>query len=322
MPLDSSTYHYSADLMALLVEAIPALNKSKVDVITFFRGAGVSPVYFADLERQVLVNRHSIGKHVIVRTVLVRLNERGDLALRERRDVLRRVVEFENFSMCWDSDRDTARARVADIRELVNVKDSFTRMKNEREAERQKHRQETEARIAAQRSRDAAFEQIHEAFAALFGMEDAWKRGKALEGVLNDAFKWYGIAVREAFTLRGDEREGVVEQIDGVIVLDGHLYLVEMKWWATVIGVPEIAPHLVRLFSRGDVRGIIIAHPGFSGPAVQSAKEALQQKVVVLSDLEEVFRSVDLGKDLGMYFRKKVEIAILDKNPYAKPTLA
>src|SRR3569832_424437 len=166
MPLDSSTYHYSADLMALLVEAIPALNKSKVDVITFFRGAGVSPVYFADLERQVLVNRHSIGKHVIVRTVLVRLNERGDLALRERRDVLRRVVEFENFSMCWDSDRDTARARVADIRELVNVKDSFTRMMNEREAERQKHRQETEASIAAQRSRDAAFEQIHEAFAA------------------------------------------------------------------------------------------------------------------------------------------------------------
>lgn len=316
---DTSTYHYSADLMALMVDAIPALNKSKMDVITFFKGAGVGGAYVADLEQQVRVNRSSIGKHAIVRTVLTRINEHGDLTLRERRDVLRRVVEFENFSMCWPDDRDIARARVADIRELVNVKDSFTRMKNERDLERQKHQREADARAQALRSREVERERICNSFAALFGNPDPWKRGKALEGVLNQLFRWYGIGLREAFTLRGDEGQGVVEQIDGVIVLDGQLYLVEIKWWNEALGVAEIAPHLVRLFSRGEGRGIVIAHPGFSAPAIQSAKEALHHKVVVLSDLEEIFRAIDTRSDLGNYLKRKVEGAILDKAPYSKP---
>jgi restriction system protein len=39
----------------------------------------------------------------------------------------------------------------------------------------------------------------------------------ALESVMNKLFKAYGILVKEAFTLRGDKGEGIIEQIDGVI---------------------------------------------------------------------------------------------------------
>ena len=33
-----------------------------------------------------------------------------------------------------------------------------------------------------------------------------------------------------------------------------RLYLVEMKWWEKPIGRQEIAPHLVSVYGRGDVR--------------------------------------------------------------------
>lgn len=314
------TFHYPADLMALLIDAIPALSKSKMDVITFFKGAGVGADYLADLERRVRTDRENIKKHEIVREVLTRLNQKGEGALGVRREVLRRVVEFENFSMCWDGDRDTAKARVAEIRGLVNVKDTFTRINIEREQERKKRQEAAEAKAQTLRQRQADLEKIKADFASLFGMADVWNRGKLLEGVLNRLFKVHGISVREAFVLRGSEREGVVEQIDGVIELAGELYLVEMKWWGQRLGPGDVAQHLVRVFNRGQARGIFIAHPGYTDAAVLSCKESLQRAVFVLADLEELFRAVDVGKDLGAYLERKVRAAVIDKNPYTKPS--
>jgi hypothetical protein len=37
----SEAYHYFPDLLQLLVKTIDALHRSKLDVILFFRGAGV-----------------------------------------------------------------------------------------------------------------------------------------------------------------------------------------------------------------------------------------------------------------------------------------
>ena len=65
-------------------------------------------------------------------------------------------------------------------------------------------------------------EQVKREFFALFAETDAHRRGTALEAVLNRFFAAYGIQVREAFTLRLDGA-GAVEQIDGVVELDGHL---------------------------------------------------------------------------------------------------
>ena len=48
--------------------------------------------------------------------------------MRERREILNRVTRFDDFSVCWESDQATARGLVAQVRDLVNVKDSFTRM--------------------------------------------------------------------------------------------------------------------------------------------------------------------------------------------------
>lgn len=316
------TFHYPAALMALLIEAIPALNRAKIDVIVFFKGAGVGAGILEDLEQRVRTDRQSIGKHEIARTVLTRLNQRGESALRERREVLRRVVEFESFSMCWDNDRDMAMARVAEIRALVNAKDKFTRMSMERDEERRKRHEEAAAKARAIQERQHELEAIKKDFAALFGISDVWKRGRLLESVLNRVFRWYGIALREAFTIRKSEDGSAIEQIDGVVALDGGVYLVEIKWWNTALGPGDVSQHLVRVFNRGQARGIFIANPGYTDAAVITCKESLQRAVFVLATLEEIFHVVDAASDLQTYLRAKVDAAMVEKNPLFVPAIA
>lgn len=313
------TFHYPPDLMGLLIEVIPALCKAKKDVLLFFQGAGVGTQFTGDLSRQLKVSPDEVKKHQMVRTVLTRLNEKGEATLRERRELLRRVVEFEDFSMCWDNDRHKAKALVADIRQLVNVKDSFTRMQQEREAERKKHSEKVEAEAKLKRQREQEMEEIKSALFSLFGASDPWKRGKALEGVLNRLFKAHNILVREAFTLRGDEGQGVIEQVDGVVELDGEVYLVEAKWWDHRLGPGDVAQHLVRVFTRGQARGIFIAYPGYTEAALSSCKESLQRAVFILCELEEFVRLLESKTDLKDFIKTKIRAAIVDKVPLLRP---
>src|SRR5689334_11004032 len=122
--LMADEFHYPPDLFDLLVEALAKLNKSKKGVLLFLRGAGVDEV-----DRIVRKNPHSTNKFEIARNVLTKVNARGDSGLRPRREIIRRVVEFEDFSNCWREDQMEARGLVAAIRDAVNKKDSFTRMK-------------------------------------------------------------------------------------------------------------------------------------------------------------------------------------------------
>lgn len=315
------SFHFPPDLLTLLVDTIPRLMRSKKDVILFFRGAGVEGTRLADLERQVNQDRSSISKFQIARTILTRLNEVGAPGLRERREVVKRVVEYEDFSTCWENDRLAAQGLVQQVRHLVGVKDSFTRMKDERERERAEHRRLHEANAAAVAKRDADRDAIKRDFAALFADTNPWRRGKSLEAVLNRLFQHCGVLVREAFTLRGNEGQGIVEQIDGVIELDSHVYLVEMKWYGDRLGVAEIGQHLLRVFTRGgDVRALIVSDSGFSEPAIEQCRNVLAHKVIVLCELEELFRSLDADGETVRMLQAKAHRAMINREPFSRPT--
>lgn len=264
-------FQYPPDLMSLLIDAIPCLCRGKKDVLLFFKGAGVGVQFTQDLQQQLRVNRDGLKKHEMVRTVLTRLNERGERTLRERREVLKRVVEFEDFSSCWPDDQLKGKGLVAEIRKLINVKDSFTRMSQEREAESRERREAAETKRKAIQQKRQALQSLKDELFGLFALTDAWTRRKKLESVLNRLFKASDILVREAFTLRGNESQGVVEQIDGVVEIDGHLYLVEMKWWDQALGPGEVAQHQVRVFTRGQARGIFISSSPTPRPRSRSA---------------------------------------------------
>ena len=309
-------FHYPPELFQMLVDTIPLLCRSKKDTLLFFKGAGVEHKYMSDLEHQVNTNRSSIKKHDIVRIVLTRLNERGEVTLRERREILKRVTEFEDFSCCWLDDQLIAKGLVAQIRHVVNVKDSFTKMKQEQQKERQLRQIEQKRKMERIAEKKKTLEDVKRNFYSLFAMADKQKRGKLLEKTLNLFFKTYGILVRESFTLVKIEGQGISEQIDGVIELDGEIYLVEIKWTENEIGVDHLSSHLIRIYHRGYTRAIFISGSGYTKPALSMCQEALQKTVIVLCTLEEIFRLLEEEKDLKIFLKDKIHAAIIDKNPF------
>ena len=309
-------HHYPPELLKLLVDTIPLLCRSKKDVLVFFQGAGVAGDVLADYQHKVAVARDSVNKYEITREVLVRLNDRGEATLRERREVLKRVVECDDFSTCWPADQLKAKGLVAEIRRVVDVKDAFGRMHQEQEAERKKRLDEEKKKIAAQNERRAKLENVKKDLFALFRESNPQRRGTQLEDVLNRLFGMTGISVREAFKRVAPTGEGVIEQIDGVIELDGEIYLVEMKWWDKPLGTGEVSQHLVRVFTRHCARGLLISYSGYTDPAITICREALARMVVALCGLQEVVQLLEREDDMAEFLRKKVRAAVIDKNPH------
>ncbi len=313
----ADVFHYPPELFSLLVDAISLLCRSKQDVILFLCGAGVVPEDLAEVERSVKADRNSIKKVEIVRNVLTKVNARGDNGLRARREILKRVVEFESFETCWESDQYRAKGLVASIREAVDRKDSFTRMKQERDAERDERTAKQQAERTAAAEKRAKIEDVSRRLFALFGMDDKpQERGKLLETVLNDLFRIYGIHVREDFRRKDPDTAIVVEQIDGVIELNGQIHLVEMKWLNAPVGIGEFSPHLSRLFMRANAHGIFITTNGYAASVVSECRNALSQKTLFLCSLQEFVMLLQRHGDLVELLRKKSQAAIVDKNPF------
>jgi restriction endonuclease Mrr len=317
MPND--VFHYPPDLFELLVQAIPLLNKSKPSVLLFFKGAGVDEAIYSDIEAELRLDRHSINKFDMVRSVLERINVNSQKFLRERREIIKRVTEFESFNACWPDDQLKAKGLVSEIQKVVNVKDSFTRMNQERTNEQKKNSDDYLKSIQALQKVKEERDDVKKALYALFSENNAQKRGKLLEAVLNRYFKTYNILVKEDFKRVGEHSEGILEQIDGVIEHGGKLYLVEMKWTKDPISANEINAHLIRIYHRSHVQGIFISASGYTASGLESAKEALiRNTLIVLFDLEEFVKIIDSETDFNSYVGKKVNEAILNKKAYIK----
>ena len=311
-------YHYPPDLFNLLVDTIPRLCRSKRDVLIFLRGAGVNRSLLSGLEAKLANNPESINKFQIVRTVLQALNELGDSGLKQRREVLRRVVDFEEFSTCWPNDQLQAKGLVAEIRNVVNVKDSFTRMSMERDVEVHRRRESQEAKAAALRQRSEQMARVRQDLYSLFAMENAQERGLLLERVLNQLFRTAGVLVREDFRRVPTAGLGVIEQIDGVIQFDGQIYFVEMKWLKDPVTVGDISQHIVRVVNRDSSRGIFISYSGYTVPAIETCKESLSNAVIVLCTLEEFVFLLEKESSLEEFLTKKIQRCIIDRQPFEK----
>jgi restriction system protein len=115
------SYHYPPELLELLCDVVPVLFRSKPGVIDFFVGAGVPNRLVSDWKLKLEQDKNSVRKHEVARSVLCRMNDAGEPALAMRREVLKRVSEFEDFSSCWENDRYKAQGLVAQIQKLVNI---------------------------------------------------------------------------------------------------------------------------------------------------------------------------------------------------------
>lgn len=315
----NDVFHYPPDLFELVVQTIPFLNRSKDSVLLFFKGAGVEEAIFADITMIVKTNRDSINKFEICRKILERINENSEKYLRERREILKRITEFEAFSTCWENDQLKAKGLVAEIQKVINVKDSFTRMNQERTREADIRKQEYMKKMEELQKHKVNLQNLKKDLYALFTEANAQKRGKDLEKVLNKYFKEYQILVKEDFKRTGEEGDGIIEQIDGIIDVDNTIYLVEMKWKKDSIGSDDIYAHLGRIYHRTNAHGIFLSVSGYSPSGITAAKEAqLKNALLVLFDLEEFIRIIEREEDFKAYLRARIQNAIIEKNPYKK----
>jgi restriction system protein len=311
-------YHYPPELFNLLVDVIPLLCRSKQDVVDFLRGGGTPNTVLAVPRQRLAADRASISKYEIVRIVLTALNEQGDPAILPRRQILRRVVEFEQFSACWPGDQLKARGLIAEVRSLVNVRDSFTRMEQERARERSER--VAERRAGEMRDLEAVQQkqELHRRLTRLYTESNPHQRGIELERLMNELFKQDGLLIRESFVLRHENGQAM-EQIDGVIEYVGIPYIVEVKWWAEPLGVDAISRHLVRVYGRAGVGGLFISASTFARPAIEECKRALSQRVFVLAELSELILLLEQRGDLSLWMRDKVRKATVERVPLFRP---
>ncbi|WP_018626607.1 restriction endonuclease [Niabella aurantiaca] len=313
-------YHYPPDLFDLVVQTIPLLNRSKKSVLTFFNGAGVEEALYSDITAKVLSNPEAISKYEICRVILERINQNSDKYLRQRREILKRITEFEAFSTCWESDQLKAKGLVSEIQKVINVKDSFTRMKQERENEQNLRRKEHHKKIEEIQKKTEQLSKIKNELFSLFNENNAQKRGKKLEFVLNGYFKVFEILIKDDFKRLGEPGDGIIEQLDGVIEIDNQIFLVEMKWKKDSIGSDDIFSHLGRIYHRTNAHGIFISASGYSASGITAAKEALvKSALMVMFDLEEFVKVIEGEIDFRNYLREKIKAAIIEKEPYKKP---
>ena len=314
--MDGQIFHFSVELLYLLTQTIPRLCKSKNDVLVFFSSAGVSPKFLADIRLRVEQDRDKISKYEIARNVIIRLNEAGDAALRERREIIKRVVDFKDFSGCWPNDQIPAMGLVARVRELRNHTDSVTKQQqyyeSQREEERKKRQQDEEARIKQLNLKKQKRQQLKFELSALYQETNAQKRGKQLEAILNSLFESEGILVRESFTIKGENNEGVIQQVDGAIEVNSNLYLIEMKWCKEALGPGDVSQHMMRIFLRNDVRGIFISASSYTEAAIIDIKKALNQKIVVLFTLKELVLLLGTESRFESLLKSKVEAIQLE----------
>jgi RNA-directed DNA polymerase len=143
-------------------------------------------------------------------------------------------------------------------------------------------------------------------------------RGLILEKLLGQLFKHFNILIRNEFRLFKENSNIILEQIDGVVEFDGHVYLVEMKWLKEKAGVTDISRHLVRVFLRDSVRGIFILNQPPTEAAIALCKDALKTRPITIVLLSEILKLLNQELDFKGFLREKIRAAQIEKDPISK----
>ncbi len=133
-----------------------------------------------------------------------------------------------------------------------------------------------------------------------------WEPGKALEYLFLQAFQLEGADVTWPYNVVYPQKVGVVEQIDGVIHLDGVSFLVECKDEATPVAVEPLAKLRMRLQQRPPgLMGLLVSTSDFTRAASLFAQFSSPLDVLLWgkSDLEFAIRNQKMGDGLLEKYR-------------------
>ena len=103
---------------------------------------------------------------------------------------------------------------------------------------------------------------------------------------------------------------GIIEQIDGVVHVEGQVYIVEMKWWNESLGVGDVAALMIWVLSGTQSRGIFIVCPDYSGTAIERVRKQRGRSPFVLCELEDVVHVRDTQASVPYWPRPIITAAI------------
>ncbi len=167
----AEAYPFRPDVYTAVVQAVPLLCKSKRDVVRFFRGTGMSHVRLDALAKQVGLDPESLKNHQMTDELLEIANrDASDTGLKVRREILKRIVDFNNFESCWPGDQLAAKGAVAKVRELINEKDAFTRMAQANDRERAQRMEESRRQADEKRRKREEHERVKQDLYAVIVM--------------------------------------------------------------------------------------------------------------------------------------------------------
>jgi hypothetical protein len=153
---------------------------------------------------------------------------------------------------------------------------------------------------------------------------NSWDSGKALEYLILRAFELEGAEVVWSYEVRHGGRDAL-EQIDGVVYVDGLYVMVEVKDQAELVSYEPIAKLRAQIQRRpGLVIGVVLSRSGFTQPAKDLTRMSTPLSVLLWdgAELEEILRGVLSGgmrQALRLKLRHAVEQALPDFNTRMNP---
>jgi hypothetical protein len=311
-PALDRSYHYPHELLELLVDTIPRLIKSKAGLLEFFEETGAPKELIAEWRTRLREDRASVSKYHLARGLLRGLNALGDEARPVRHQVLRRLARHADFSAGWEDDRGRAEELVARIRELAGVTDADTWSAACQEAlTRQATRDTYHAKLKHAEHRRDALEALKRDLYQAFRVTDPAERRAILASVLPRLFTCHDVTTREAPPAPRSDAAVLID-------FDGAPYLVELHWADRPLHFKQLAPHLVTLYGRPELRGLFISSSGFTDHAIRDLGSILPERPCVLCHLEELVLLLERGQDLKTLLRAKVRAAETEQKPFVR----
>lgn len=302
-------YHWPPELCKLVKDAVARLNRGKRDVLSFFAGCGVPDQYLQPWRKRLNADASKVFKTAMAEDIVSRINEKpeANAFIKMRREVIRRIVETKSFDQCWENDQAVARGLVASIRELVDERDFFAKTIEATERLQEERRRQRVSETETEKARSVAREELRKRFYKLFRQEvSGRRRGYDFQKWLSDLFAFEKMRIREPFNV------GTAEQIDGAIMLDGHLYLVEARWWADPLSHKDVSDLYVKVSGRPlQTRGLVISGSGFTDECVEVCRQARMSQVILMT-AEDIVAAFEHALTIDELIRKKAEFAMTE----------
>jgi hypothetical protein len=89
-----------------------------------------------------------------------------------------------------------------------------------------------------------------------------------------------------------------------------------MKWWSSNMGPGEVAQHLSRILLRPGVSGIFISNTGYAAAALDTCRDFLQHRLLILCTLQEIVGLLEREGDMAAFIKVKSRAAKLHKKPF------